>query len=116
MALTFRMNLLLLLMLLLKLLHFKLHLLEDGLVLCTVSLQLLVLNPVYVVDDHLLLGVHDFLCVHARLRWMAHLLQVHFLANWGARSFCFGADWAMVGVHVRCGLTLRSACDGNRWL
>lgn len=108
--------LLLQLLLLLKLLHLHLHLLKHGLILCTITLQLLlVLDPIDVVDDHLLLRVHDLLSEHGGLRWVPNLLQVYFLTDLTALSFCLGAC-SVVRVHVRGGLTLRGACDSDSWL
>ena len=114
MALTFGMHLLLLkLLLLLELLHFHLHLLNYSLILCAVTLQLLlVLNPIHIVDNHLLLRVHNLLCIHSGLRRVSHLLQMHFLASWCALSFSL-ACYALMCINVRGGLTLRSARDGN---
>ena len=94
--------------------HFHLHLLNDSLILSAVALQLLlVLNPIHIVDNHLLLRVHDLLCIHSGLWWVTHLLQMHFLASRCALSFSLACYCALMSINVRGGLTLRSACDGN---
>ena len=57
---------------------------------------LLVLDPVDVVEEHLLLVAHDFLRVHRRLRRVTNLLDVHF---WILNSSSFRA-LAVVLLHI----------------
>lgn len=73
---------------------------------------LLVLDPVYVVEEHLLLVAHDFLRVHRRLRWVSNLLDVHFriLNSTGFWAF------AVVLLHIRSSLTLWGTSDCDRRL
>lgn len=91
-----------------------LHLLLERCVGATVASTLyllLVLDPVHVVEEHLLLVAHDFLRVHRRLRWVSNLRDVHFriLNSTGFWAF------AVVLLHIWSSLTLwgTSDCDGR---
>ena len=100
--------LLLLLLLLLELEHLNL-LLEGGRVSGVISLKLLlVLDAVYIINNHLLLWVHDFLCIHRRLWRMPYLLEVYFLVLDARLLNTFAC--CVVLVYIRCGFTLRSSC------